>query len=143
MPKQVYLFGGGAPAPKSWAAEHQAQCGLCPLDRQRDLTHPKMGADGPAEQGEAYVYVIGEAPGKQEDAKGVPFIGPSGKYLRAALAPHFEKNEVIFWNTVRCRPPENRTPTEAEVECCRPFIEGGIARAQPRRILLVGGTALR
>lgn len=91
------------------------------------------------------IMLIGEAPGAEEDKKGIPFCGASGKLLDAMLshisltrAEGFYITNTIFW-----RPPGNRQPTTEEIEICRPFVEKHIALVDPRIIVLVGGTATK
>lgn len=91
------------------------------------------------------VMLIGEAPGAEEDAQGVPFCGPSGKLLDEMLkwiGLERDKNFYIT-NTLFWRPPGNRQPTEDEIEICRPFIEKHIALINPKLLVLVGGTAAK
>jgi len=87
---------------------------------------------------------IGEAPGKLEDTKGVPFCGPSGVLLRKVLAkvglfdvPYF------ITNTVMCRPPNNRNPTEEEQRRCYPWVNQWLFRAKPKYYILIGDVAYR
>jgi len=88
------------------------------------------------------VVFIGEAPGKNEDETGVPFCGRAGKLLDKFIAYMALKEEdwaVI--NTLKCRPPANRTPTKQEIEICRPFLEAQLALMKPKVIILLGNTA--
>jgi uracil-DNA glycosylase len=90
------------------------------------------------------VMLIGEAPGSQEDEKGIPFCGDSGKLLDLILQSiglSREKN-VYITNTVFWRPPANRSPTDLEVAICRPFLEKHIYLVKPKLLILVGSTAL-
>ncbi|MDX2234629.1 MAG: uracil-DNA glycosylase [Hyphomonadaceae bacterium] len=91
----------------------------------------------------APVMVVGEAPGREEDAAGKPFVGRSGQLLDrmlGAIGLSRETNvfisNVIFW-----RPPGNRPPTQGEIAACLPFIERAVALARPRLLLLSGGFA--
>lgn len=112
------------------------QCALCTLDaEEKELYNPKMKADG---KKESTYYILGEAPGADEDERGRPFVGKSGRYLRSLFPPEVD---VRIWNTVRCRPPSNRTPTMQEIECCRSFIEEDITSSHADTLLLVGGQA--
>lgn len=86
---------------------------------------------------------IGEAPGADEDRNGVPFCGASGQLLDKMLSfiglkrsENFYITNCLFW-----RPPGNRQPTKEELEICRPFVERHIALINPKRLVLVGGTA--
>ncbi len=90
------------------------------------------------------VMLIGEAPGAQEDEKGIPFCGDSGKLLDAILSSiglSRQKN-VYITNTIFWRPPANRKPTDLEVATCKPFVEKHISLIQPKLLVLVGSTAL-
>jgi DNA polymerase len=89
----------------------------------------------------ADIMLIGEAPGAQEDAQGKPFVGRSGKLLDQMLqaiglnrAESAYITNVTFW-----RPPDNRNPTPAELESCRPFVNRHIALINPKILVLVGG----
>ena len=89
------------------------------------------------------VMLIGEAPGANEDEKGVPFCGVSGKLLDKIMfyAGYERKNNFYITNTMFWRPPGNRKPLPEELEICRPFVEKHIALINPKVIVLVGGTA--
>ncbi|MEO0394206.1 MAG: uracil-DNA glycosylase [Pseudomonadota bacterium] len=90
----------------------------------------------------ADLMIIGEAPGREEDEKGLPFVGKSGQLLDRILAAigHTRENTYIS-NIVNWRPPGNRKPTPGEIDICRPFIAKHIALAQPKIIVLMGDTA--
>lgn len=87
----------------------------------------------------AEILAIGEAPGAEEAERGVPFIGPAGRMLREAL----DGLDVVYANTVQCRPPENRQPTKDEIKACTPTVERMIDEVRPRIILAVGAVALK
>lgn len=89
----------------------------------------------------AKVLVIGEAPGQQEDAQGIPFCGPSGQLLDRMIASIGLEGEVYISNTVYWRPPGNRLPTPEETALCLPFVEKMIALIGPRLLVLAGGAA--
>jgi DNA polymerase len=97
----------------------------------------------------AKIVLIGEAPGAQEDAVGKPFVGRSGQLLDKMLAAigldrHSDgPNSVYITNTVFWRPPDNRTPTPAEIASCRPFLLKHLELIAPKIIVLVGGTAVK
>lgn len=90
------------------------------------------------------IMLIGEAPGAEEDAKGIPFCGASGQLLDQMLAcvGLFRDKNFYITNTVFWRPPGNRRPTPEELAICRPFVEKHIGLIKPKLILLVGGTAV-
>lgn len=90
------------------------------------------------------VMLIGEAPGAEEDARGIPFCGASGKMLDSMLIHVGLEREKNFYitNTIFWRPPGNRRPTPEELAICKPFVEKHIALVKPKLIILVGGTAV-
>jgi uracil-DNA glycosylase family 4 len=87
------------------------------------------------------IYILGEAPGQEEDRVGRQFVGKSGAFLRAFI-PESWSAEIRWNNCVRSRPPDNRTPTVVELECCRPSVVSDIAATKPKAIFGFGGTAL-
>jgi uracil-DNA glycosylase family 4 len=93
----------------------------------------------------AQVWVVGEAPGAEEDRVGKPFVGRSGKRLDALLAEAglARHSNVYITNAVFWRPPNNRPPTVAEIAACRPWLEEHVALLRPALLILVGATAVR
>ena len=92
---------------------------------------------------EADLMVIGEAPGREEDIAGKPFIGPSGQLLDKMLASIGLNEQSAYLTTVvNWRLPKNRNPTAEDIALCAPFLQRHIELAAPKVILLVGGTAL-
>ena len=93
---------------------------------------------------EARLMVIGEAPGAQEDAEGLPFVGRSGRLLDQLLAAAGldPAADVYICNGVKCRPPNNRKPTAVEMAACHPWLEQQIAAVDPPLIVLLGASAL-
>lgn len=90
----------------------------------------------------ASLMVIGEAPGRDEDIAGSPFVGKAGQLLDRMLAAiGIDESSVHITNVVYWRPPGNRTPTPQEVLVCRPFLDRQIELVAPRVILTVGGPA--
>lgn len=93
---------------------------------------------------EARLMLIGEAPGRDEDVQGLPFVGSSGQLLNRMLAAiGLDRNAVYISNILPWRPPGNRAATPAESEICRPFIERHIELAAPDLIMLVGGSSAK
>ncbi|MGI9523434.1 MAG: uracil-DNA glycosylase, partial [Hyphomicrobiaceae bacterium] len=91
---------------------------------------------------QARVMVIGEAPGRDEDRTGRPFVGRAGQLLdRMLMAISLDESQVHITNVVYWRPPGNRTPTPHEVLICRPFLDRQIALVDPKIIVAVGGPA--
>lgn len=92
----------------------------------------------------APIMFVGEAPGREEDLEGVPFIGRSGQLLdRMFAAIGLDRNSVYIANTIPWRPPGNRTPTPLETEICRPFFERQIELASPKLLVALGGPAAK
>jgi DNA polymerase len=90
----------------------------------------------------ADVMVVGEGPGADEDAQGLPFVGRAGKLLTDILkAIKFSREEVYIANIVKCRPPGNRTPYPKEMETCLPYLLRQIELIKPKLILCLGLTA--
>jgi uracil-DNA glycosylase family 4 len=92
---------------------------------------------------DAPVLLLGEAPGKEEDEQGKPFVGRSGQLLDRMLA-HIglsRATNVLISNTIYWRPPGNRDPTQGEIVACLPFVERLIQLANPRLLLLTGKAA--
>ncbi len=93
----------------------------------------------------AKVLLIGEAPGADEDATGTPFVGRAGKYLTQLMEEtgFDRKNDFYICNTVKCRPPENRVPTDEEKKTCEHFLLEQIKTVQPKVIVLCGATSAK
>ena len=90
------------------------------------------------------LMIIGEAPGREEDLEGRPFVGPAGQFLDRMLAAiGMTEADVHFTNVVYWRPPGNRTPTLEEVEACRPFLSRQIELVAPHLIMTLGGPAAK
>ena len=91
----------------------------------------------------APVMFIGEAPGKNEDDTGIPFVGRAGQLLRKFMEEvGFKDGDFYIANTLKCRPPENRKPTKEEKLACEKFLSKQIELVNPKVIVLVGSTAL-
>ncbi|MDO9694498.1 MAG: uracil-DNA glycosylase [Candidatus Latescibacteria bacterium] len=128
-----------APAPvskrlalESLAAE-VAVCTACKLHPTR--TQTVFGSGNP----DARVLFIGEAPGRNEDEQGLPFVGRAGQLLTDILrAIRFERDEVYICNILKCRPPENRDPERDEADACEPFLRRQLAIIQPHLICCLG-----
>lgn len=125
---------------------YEQECKACPLNKTVGLRHPKMEPTGNAE---SYIYILGEAPGEEEDETGTQFIGDSGQILRSGFEDEFQTDldGIIRWNNIiRCRPrsgKKNRPPTELEIECCRKSIESDILKTKPAVIVGFGNVPLR
>ena len=93
----------------------------------------------------ANLLIIGEAPGAQEDLIGEPYVGKSGKLLDDLLIEagiDFRK-DVYFCNVIKCRPPNNRKPTNEEISIHKPWLMQQIKLVDPKFIILTGSTAMR
>jgi uracil-DNA glycosylase family 4 len=93
----------------------------------------------------AELMLIGEAPGRDEDLAGEPFVGRSGQLLDRLVAEEIglERAQYYIANVVKCRPPGNRDPLPFEVESCHPYLEGQIGLIAPKVIVTVGNFATR
>jgi uracil-DNA glycosylase family 4 len=92
----------------------------------------------------ARVMLIGEAPGRDEDLAGKPFVGPAGQLLDRMLASiGLDETNVHITNIVYWRPPGNRTPTPQEAQACRPFLERQVELVAPELVVLLGGAAAK
>ena len=93
----------------------------------------------------APILVIGEGPGEQEDLKGEAFVGKAGQLLDKIMsAVGLDTNRhMLIANVVKCRPPENRTPRQDEVDACLPYLQRQIALVKPKIVLLLGATSLK
>ena len=112
------------------------ECQKCPLGATRNKF--VFGSGDP----NADVMCIGEGPGAEEDAQGLPFVGRAGKLLTDILkAINFSREEVYIANVVKCRPPGNRTPNPVEMDTCMPYLKKQIEIIKPKAILCMGLTA--
>lgn len=110
-----------------------SKCSLCSLAKFRINTVP--GEGNPS----ADIMFIGEAPGANEDKKGIPFCGAAGKFLDEMLRTiGLDRQNVFITNTVKCRPPENRDPEESEKAACHLYLERQFDLVQPKLIVLLG-----
>ncbi len=116
-----------------------SSCTRCRLSATR--TRVVIGT-GP---NDAVLLLVGEAPGRQEDEGGAPFIGRSGQLLFTLIEEEvgLSREQCYVTNTVKCRPPANRTPARDELEACRPWLEAQLAELAPRVTLALGLTAAR
>ncbi|MGQ0534650.1 MAG: uracil-DNA glycosylase [Methanobacteriota archaeon] len=111
-------------------------CHRCPLAASRTRMVVYRGSRSPR------VAFVGEAPGREEDEQGRPFVGRSGKLLdRWIQAMGLSNEDVLVTNTVRCRPPENRTPTKAEVGACREHLSALLSQTKPAAVVALGRSA--
>ena len=121
--------------------ETAAQVRVCTRCRLHETRTHAVPGEGPAD---AKLFLIGEAPGRDEDAAGRPFVGSAGRILEKALAAaKIPRGSVFITNVVKCRPPANRAPKSDETEACRPYLVTQLAIARPKVIVTLGSTALR
>lgn len=112
-------------------------CHACGLSQTRTNTVTGMGVENPL------VIVVGEGPGQDEDRSGLPFVGAAGKLLdKMLIAIQLDRNKNCYIaNVVKCRPPNNRTPTYEEAAACGGFLRSQIDVLKPKMILAAGRTA--
>lgn len=115
--------------------EEVNSCKRCPLHKTRKRV--VFGDGNPL----SLFAIVGEAPGREEDERGIPFVGRAGKLLRKLLEETELDGRVYILNVVKCRPPHNRKPYKKEMETCRTFLERQLRILAPRVILALGSTA--
>ena len=120
-----------------YAAE-TAGCTRCPLSETR--TQVVFGSGNP----DADLMLVGEAPGFHEDQGGLPFAGQAGELLGRLLAGiGLDRDEVYLANVLKCRPPQNRDPLEAELAACEPHLFRQVGLVRPRVVATLGNFATR
>jgi uracil-DNA glycosylase len=114
-------------------------CTKCPLCQSRTLAVPGDGKPS------AKVMLIGEAPGREEDETGHPFVGAAGRFLDQVMeGTGISRGDLFITNIVKCRPPNNRTPRVREVETCTSnYLFEQIELINPALIMLLGGVAAK
>jgi uracil-DNA glycosylase family 4 len=119
-------------------AEHIGDCHRCPLGDTR--TKLVFGVGDP----QAELMFIGEAPGKNEDLQGEPFVGAAGKFLDELLGSiGLTRSQVYIANVLKCRPPGNRDPIAVEIATCTPFLATQVRLIDPKVIATLGNFATR
>lgn len=127
------LSGPGACPDLEALAGHIGDCHRCPLGDTRNRL--VFGVGDPR----ARLMFVGEAPGKQEDLTGEPFVGAAGKLLDELLASiGLTRRQVYIANVLKCRPPANRDPQPAEIETCTPFLNRQIELIDPVVVATLG-----
>jgi DNA polymerase len=112
------------------------ECTRCRLCQSR--TNIVFGAGSER----AKLVFVGEGPGRDEDAQGIPFVGRAGQLLTQMIeAMGLKRGDVYICNVVKCRPPENRTPEKDEIATCSPFLLRQLEAIQPRVIVCLGSVA--
>jgi DNA polymerase len=116
--------------------EKVMECTKCDLCKTRTNSVPGKG------NFHSDVIFVGEAPGKNEDKNGEPFIGVAGKKLSTALKEAgISREDVYITNIVKCRPPKNRVPTTIERNTCQEYLKQEISIIKPKIICILGNTA--
>ena len=114
---------------------HEKWFGKCKCELKKTATQPVPG-DGNAE---APIVFIGEAPGKSEDEKGIPFVGAAGKFLAEMLEKiGLKREEIYITNIVKYRPPNNRDPEPQEKDACREWLVEELNFIKPKLIVFLG-----
>lgn len=115
------------------------RCTRCPLHESRTMAVPGEGTPT------ARVMLIGEAPGRDEDASGSPFVGAAGRFLDQVLAgTGLARSDLFITNIVKCRPPKNRMPRKLEIDTCiSHYLFAQIEKVDPRFIVLLGAVAAK
>ncbi|MGB2905844.1 MAG: uracil-DNA glycosylase [Candidatus Aminicenantaceae bacterium] len=109
------------------------RCEKCPLSQTRTQAVPGEGS------AQADLMFIGEGPGHDEDAQGLPFVGRAGQLLTKIInAMGFRREDVYITNLVKCRPPQNRNPNGEEIEACTPYLQQQLDLIRPRVIVSLG-----
>lgn len=113
-------------------------CVACRLAKGRHQV--VFGAGDP----HSLLMLVGEAPGRDEDLAGEPFVGRAGELLTRILAAvGLSRQEVFITNVVMCRPPQNRPPEADEQLACRPFLDAKLSAVGPRMVVLLGAVATK
>jgi DNA polymerase len=116
--------------------EDLGECTRCRLSRHR--TNIVFGVGNP----KAELVFVGEGPGHDEDAQGIPFVGRAGRLLTQIIeAMGLRREDVYICNVIKCRPPENRTPEKDEISTCSPFLLRQLAAIRPKVIVCLGNVA--
>ena len=116
-----------------------AECRECNLALTRGKAVPGEGNPNRPD-----VMFVGEAPGRDEDVLGRPFVGRAGQLLDKMIAAMgYRREDVFIANIIKCRPPQNRTPTPEEMAVCIPYLRRQIAFVRPKTIVALGATAFK
>lgn len=119
--------------------QRDPSCTMCRL--HQTAAHVCLIGQGPIP---CEVMVIGEAPGRREDASGKAFVGSSGGLLEELLSANdFDRDDIFISNAVHCRPPQNRTPSKGEIKACKHWLDKELAAVRPKFVLLLGNVALQ
>ena len=130
---------GSRPAELAALAAEAAGCTRCPLAATR--TQVVFGVGDPG----AALMFVGEAPGRDEDLQGEPFVGRSGQLLDRLLSEELgiDRSAVYIANVVKCRPPDNRDPRPDEIAACRPYLARQVELIAPTVVVTLGNFATK
>ena len=113
-----------------------SSCTKCSLNATRTNTVPGEGYDG------TEIVFVGEAPGRDEDLQGRPFVGRAGKLLDKMMAAiGLDRNNAFIANVLKCRPPGNRSPAPSEMAACIPFLRRQLRLIRPKVVCALGAVA--
>lgn len=115
-------------------------CDGCTL--RQDWPHLDTPQMNPSGVDDPIVYVLGEAPGEEEDYQGHQFVGKAGRLLRPAMGDWL-LDRARFNNVINCHPPRNRDPSLLEIACCRGYIEEDIVKTRPEVVIATGNVPLK
>ncbi len=134
LPARPPVAPAGAAEAMGVIADEVAGCTACSLCETRSLTVPGEGPPG------ARVMFIGEAPGRDEDKQGRPFVGRAGRLLTDIIEKGMglRREDVFIANILKCRPPGNRDPKPDEVRSCTPFLDRQIEAVAPEVLIPLG-----
>lgn len=107
-----------------------------------DLCKTRINAVAGKGNPNAKIMFVGEAPGRTEDQRGEPFVGSAGKILTSILEKHgIPRDSIYITNVVKCRPPNNRVPSEKERQTCMKYLQNEIKIINPKIVCVLGNTA--
>lgn len=117
-------------------AQKCRSCGLCNTRNNVVI--------GKGSRNTGRILFVGEGPGENEDRRGIPFVGQAGRLFDLALeALDFSKDDYYIANVVKCRPPENREPSEDECNACLPLLRTQFVLLKPKIVVALGSVAAR
>lgn len=118
--------------------ERVVACQLCEISR---VCMKRVFGAG---NSHAPIFLLGEAPGQEEDKIGIPFVGPSGVALRkAVMAAGYEPDDIYLTNVIKCRPPANRVPEKVEIQNCSTYLLKQVEIVNPKVIVCLGQVAAK
>jgi uracil-DNA glycosylase family 4 len=113
-------------------------CKKCPLWKTRKNVVP---GEGPVD---AKIMIVGQAPGREEDLQGRPFVGRAGKFLNHLLEiTQIDRKEIFITSSLKCFPLINRKPTKKEIKTCLPYLKEQIEIINPQKFILLGEVAFK